>query len=84
MPISVRLDKETEALLEQTAEALGTSKASVIKESLGAYCPKALAAKRKRPYDLIRDISGRHGSGLGDLAIRSEEILRDAFRRGKR
>jgi len=81
MPISVRLDKETEALLEETAAALGTSKAWVIKESLGEYCPKALVRKRKTPYELIRDIAGRRGSGRGDLSIRSEEILRDAFRR---
>ncbi len=84
MPISVRLDKQTEALLEETAEALGTSKAQVIKESLGAYCPKALARNRKRPYELLRDMAGRHGSGLGDLSIRSEQILRDAFRRKQR
>jgi predicted transcriptional regulator len=84
MPTSIRLDKETEALLEQTAAALGTSKAAVIKESLAQYCPKALAKKGKTPYDLIRDLAGRHGSGRGDLAVRSEEILRQAFRRKER
>ena len=83
MPISVRLDQETEALLEETAADLGASKSFVIKESLRAYCPKALAAKRKRPYELIRDIAGRRGSGRGDLSIRSEEILREAYRRRK-
>lgn len=81
MPISVRLDKETEAMLEEAAEILGSSKTFVIKESLGEYCPKVLAKKRKRPYELIRDITGRKGSGRGDLSIRCEEILRDAFRR---
>ena len=81
MPISVRLDKKTEAMLEEAARALGTSKASVIKESLAEYCPKALAEKRKRPYELIRDIAGRTGSKRGDLSIRGEEILRNAFRR---
>ncbi len=81
MPISVRLDKKTEAMLEETAQALETSKASIIKESLTEYCPKVLAKKRKRPYELIRDIAGRKGSGRGDLSSRSEEILRDAFRR---
>ncbi len=48
MPISVRLDRDTEVMLEQAAEALGCSKASVIKESLAKYCPKVLARKRKR------------------------------------
>jgi hypothetical protein len=81
MPISVRLDKETEAMLEEAAIALGTSKASIIKESLAEYCPKVLAKKQKHPYELIRDIAGRTGSGRGDLSIRCEEILRNAFRR---
>ena len=83
MPISVRLDSETEAMLEETAADLGTSKAFVIKESLRAYCPKALAAKRKRPYELIRDIAGRNGSGRNDLSFKCEEILREAFQRKK-
>jgi hypothetical protein len=30
MPISVRLDKKTEALLEEAAKAFGASKASII------------------------------------------------------
>jgi hypothetical protein len=81
MPLSVRLDKETEAMLEETAESLGTSKAWVIKESLGEYCSKVLAQKRKRPYEMIIDIAGRRGSGRGDLSFKSEEILRSAFRR---
>jgi len=81
MPISVRLDKKTEAMLDETAQALGTSKASVIKESLAEYCPKVLARKTKRPYELIKDIAGRKGSGRGDLSSRGEEILRHAFRR---
>jgi hypothetical protein len=81
MPMSVRLDRETEALLEEASEALGTSKARVIKESLAEYCPKVLRKKRKRPYELIRDIAGRKGSGCGDLSIRCEEILRKSFGR---
>jgi hypothetical protein len=81
MPISVRLDKKTEAMLEEAAKAFGASKASIIKESLTEYCPKMLAQKRKRPYELIRDIAGKTGSKKGDLASRGEEILRDAFRR---
>jgi predicted transcriptional regulator len=83
MPLSVRLDKETEAMLEEAAESLGTSKAWVIKESLGQYCPKVIAKRRKRPYQLVRDIAGRRGSGRGDLSVKSEEILRNPFRRNR-
>jgi pantothenate kinase-related protein Tda10 len=81
MPLSVRLDKKIDSLLKQTASTLHTSKAEVIKQSLLDYCARVLAEKRKRPYDLIKDLIGREGSGRGDLAGRSEEILRERFRR---
>jgi hypothetical protein len=37
--------------------------------------------RKKRPYELIKDLLNEKGSGRGDLAIRSEEILRKTFRR---
>jgi len=81
MPLSVRLDKKTESLLEQTASTLKTSKAKVIKQSLSDYCGRILTEKRKRPYELIKDLLGKGGSGRADLSGRSEEILRERFRR---
>ena len=77
----MRLDKKTESLLEQTASALKTSKTEVIKKSLSDYCPRVLTERRKRPYDLIKDLLGKEGSGRGDLSTRGEEILRERFRR---
>ncbi len=81
MPLSVRLDKKTESLLEQTASILKVSKTGVIKQSLSDYCSRVLNERRKRPYDLIKDLLGREGSGKGDLSTRGEEILRERFRR---
>jgi hypothetical protein len=81
MPISVRLDKQTEAFLEETTRILRTSKAEVIKRSLADYCSHILRERGKRPYELIQDLLDREGSGKGDLSIRGEEILREAFRR---
>lgn len=81
MPLSVRLDKKTESLLEQTASTLKTSKAEVIKQSLSDYCARVLTERQKRPYDLIKDLIGKGGSGRSDLAARSEEILRERFGR---
>ncbi|HDM10067.1 MAG: hypothetical protein JRI39_01905 [Deltaproteobacteria bacterium] len=83
MPISVRLDKDTERLLEMTAKALATTKSSVIKASIKDFCQKKLNEQRKRPYELISDLIGHEGSGDGNLAINSEEILRKAFRRNR-
>ena len=69
LPLSVRLDKETEALLKETASVLRTTKAQVIKESLSDYCTRVLSKERHRPYDLIRDLLGKEGSGRGDLSL---------------
>jgi hypothetical protein len=81
MPLSVRLDKKTESLLKQTASTLKTSKAEVIKQSLSDYCARVLTERRKRPYELIKDLLDRGGSGRGDLSARGEKILRERFRR---
>ncbi len=83
MPTSVRLDPETEALLETTARSLKTTKSQVLKASIREYCRKALAEKRKRPYELISDLIGTEHSGRGNLAIDHEKILREAFNRDK-
>ncbi|OGP79111.1 MAG: hypothetical protein A2V86_13615 [Deltaproteobacteria bacterium RBG_16_49_23] len=81
MPLSVRLDKKTDSLLEQTALTLKTSKAEVIKRSLSDYCARVLAGRRKQPYEMIKDLLDKPGSGRSDLSSRSEEILRQRFRR---
>ncbi len=77
MPTSIRLDEEVMALLEETAEAVGISKAEVIRRSLLEYCPTTL--QKMKPYDLIHDLLERDGSGTGDLSTRGEEILRTKF-----
>ena len=81
MPTSVRLDEETEKLLLKTAEALKTTKTDILKASIQDFCKRTLEEKSKKPYDLISDLIGKEYSGQGNLAIDSEEILREAFRR---
>jgi hypothetical protein len=81
MPISVRLDDETEALLNKTAKALDTTKSEILKASVHGFCKKTLREKMKKPYDLISDLIGNAFSGKGDLSINSEEILRKALKR---
>jgi hypothetical protein len=83
MPVSVRLDEETRAILERTAKALDTTKTEVLKRSIRDFCLKTLKEKRKKPYELIQDLVGREASGIGDLSVRGEEILREHFGRKK-
>lgn len=82
MPVSVRLDKETEELLEKASKLLGKPKSEVIKRSIKQYCTPVVKEGEINHYELIqRLIKDCPGSGRGDLAIRSEEILREMFRR---
>ena len=79
MPVSVRLDEETEALLNKTAKTLRTTKTKILIASVQDFCTKTLQEKIKRPYDLISDLIGKEYSGDGNLAINAEEILRKRF-----
>jgi len=79
MPVSVRLDEETEALLNKTAKTLRTTKTKILIASVQDFCTKTLQEKRQRPYDLISDLIGKEYSGDGNLAINAEEILRKRF-----
>lgn len=81
MPISVRLDEKTEALLLKTAAALNTTKTQILKTSIREFCQRTLQENAKEPYKLIADLIGKEFSGQGNLAIDSEKILREAFRR---
>lgn len=81
MTISVRLDKETESVLDKAATVLHTTKSAVVKLSLQDYCHRVLEEKEVRPYQLIEDLLDKSGSGKGDLSVRGEEILRKAFRK---
>lgn len=81
MPISARLDKDTEELLNKTAAALNATRTEILKASIREFCQRTLESKAKQPYDLIEDLIGEEFSGKGNLAIDSERILREAFSR---
>lgn len=83
MPLSMRLDRETELILEKTARTLGETKSQVIKRSIRDFCSRALEEKPAKPYDLIKDLLGSAASGRGDLSLRGEEILRERLSRKK-
>jgi len=81
MPVSVRLDEETEELLEKAARVMSKPRSRIMKESIKAYCLGILDQNEKTPYELARDLIGREGSGRGDLSVRGEEIFREMLRK---
>ncbi len=80
MPVSVRLDKETEKLLNKTSRLMSVPKSKVMKDSIREYCSRIVTRKKISPYELAKDLIGKEGSGRGDLSMRGEEILRELFR----
>jgi predicted DNA-binding protein len=80
MPLSVRLDAETEELLRKASRAMGTSKSAVVKQSIKQFCAPLAEVNKTDLSETIKALIKDHpGSGKGDLAIRSREILRERF-----
>ena len=69
MATSVRMDLETERLLDQLAREHGVSKSQVIRDAVRVAAGKARSARRgPRPYDAIREIIGSVKGGPSDLS----------------
>ncbi len=81
MRISFRLDAQANAMLENTARLLQTTKTEVLRRAVEEFCNQAFKKKRKTPYDLIQDLVGEEANGKGDLSVRGEEILRGRLAR---
>ncbi len=87
MATSVRMDLETERLLDRLARENGVSKSQVIRDAVRVAAGKARSTRRApRPYDAIREIIGSVKGGPSDLSeatgARFRRLL--AGRRAKR
>jgi hypothetical protein len=82
MPMSVRLDEETEALLERMARIAGRSKSWIVREAVAAYVINAPPGRR--PFDALRPFIGAGGTARCDLSERTGEQFTDLVRRKAR
>jgi RHH-type transcriptional regulator, rel operon repressor / antitoxin RelB len=78
MAISLRLTKSLEQALTRAARSAGLSKSAYVRRCL----ERELAADAERPtfYEAGKHLFGRYGSGRGDLARNSEQILKEMLR----
>ncbi len=79
MPVSVRLDAETRAMLDRTAKVLRTTKTEILKRSVRDFCGRVLEEEGKKPYELTRDLVGEAESGRGELSMMTRGVLRERF-----
>jgi len=85
MPVSVRLDRDTEELLEKASKRLGTTKSEVVKKSIRQYCDLILKEKKKSLYDFLKErIDKLPSSGREDLSIRHREIMLEKLQERRR
>jgi hypothetical protein len=87
MATSVRMDLQTERLLDQLARERGLSKSQVIRDAVRLAARKARPSRRApRPYDAFRGILGSVRGGPPDLSERTGMSFRRllASRRAKR
>ena len=54
MPTSVRVDEETEWLLERAAQVTAKTKSAVIRLALRQFCAPLVLGKTTTPYDSLK------------------------------
>jgi predicted DNA-binding protein len=82
VPMSVRLDGKTEALIRRMARAAGRSKSWVVREAVASY---GVAAPRDRtPFEALAPFVGAGGTGQTDLSERTGERLTDLAKKKAR
>ena len=75
MSTTIKLPKALELKLEQISISEKKPKSTIIAESLDFYFKQNLNSKS--PFELGKELFGRHGSGRGDLSINAESILHE-------
>lgn len=76
--LSLRLSRDLEQKLRTLAETEKISKSEVVKQALALYFEAH--DKKRRPYDLGRDLFGRYGSGRGTLSRDYKKIVKEKVR----
>jgi hypothetical protein len=76
--ISLRLSADLDDKLNQIAENEKISKSEIVKRALTLYFESY--KKKQNPYDLGKDLFGKHGSGDGNLSTRYRKILKGKLR----
>jgi Ribbon-helix-helix protein, copG family len=78
MPMSVRLDPETEVLIRRMARNAGRSKSWVVREAVAAYASEP--ARPRTPYEALEPFIGSGGTGLTSLSERTGERFAEMVR----
>lgn len=78
MTITIRLDPELQEAVDRVAQAQGLTRSELVRECLQHYLEQQ--QKRPTPWELGKDLFGKHASGRSDLAVNRKAILREKMR----
>lgn len=85
MPTSVRLDAETEALLNRLAQNNSRTKSDVLREALHRLAEgEQVKEADNGPYSLVADLIGVAQGGPDNLARRHKQVFRDILANKKK
>jgi Arc/MetJ-type ribon-helix-helix transcriptional regulator len=78
MPFSVRLDPETEAIIDRLARSSSRSRSAVVREAVAQYA--ASAGGRTTAYDKLEPLIGIIRSGRTDLSQQTGRKFTDLLK----
>jgi Arc/MetJ-type ribon-helix-helix transcriptional regulator len=82
MPTSVRLEPETERLLERLAKKKSQTKSEVIREAIETLAERESKSDQKKgSYERIEDLVGCVSGGPKDLSSETGRKFKDAVKR---
>ena len=84
MPVSVRLDRQTELLLRRISRTTGRSNSEVIRGAIRRLADEDSVKPAESVYEQIADVVGVARGGNRRYAARSEEVLRTLFARRRK
>ena len=71
--ITIRLDKNLEQQVNNTAKHLGLSKSELIRKSIKEYLRKL---QQPSAWEMGKELFGRYSSGQGNLSSDRKELLK--------
>ncbi len=80
MPLSIRLDTETDTALEEIAERRSQTKSEVVRRAIR----ELVRRERLTPYEMAEDLIGSVSGGPEDLSARTGEKFRQLLLRKRR
>lgn len=80
MAFSVRLDHQTEQIVDRIARRTGRTKSDVVRSAIRRLADDEEPPPANSVYDLIADIVGIADGGDRHYAARSEEVLREMLK----